>query len=616
MHHKLIDAIYDRAKHGGRKSLAAVRGIGKSEIVKGMLPFIMLAQLTSFPLPIAATTDLAKRLYTDFREKFTHSELLAEDFPEICYPVKALDGAPQRAGKQHVGGELTRIVWTADGHLSFPHVPGSPYGGYKLAYAGLDAAFRGCNIDGQRPTFILIDDPETRESADSEFQCSTREDIIEKDIAGLKEHGQPFAMLMITTVQNRSCVSYRYTERKIKPAWDGERYGLVVKWPHRMDLWWDYVAKRKADQEAGDRHGSSAVAFYLKHLEEMNAGHEMIDDAFDECIVDGKQYCHTALQAAWNQIADTSYEAFCAEFQNDPPKLEEVEGSGLTSGRIMSRIGSRKRMEIPCEANVVTIGWDIGKFASHWVCSAWTNPAIGWLPDYGITETNGLSHISNEKAIESAIVKMILDNAEVMLSFKPSLVLIDSGDYTDAVYAACRQLGAPFFPSKGWDSRRYRHPQHQTEKIFPFLQCYAKLQEAEDVWLYNVHTEWWKPWCHERFITSPTDSNGDRIAGSLELFDPEADAKLHLKFASHVVAEELQVIQKPDGRTIRQLTLLNRNNHYLDALALAAAGAGCLDIRVVGQREVALPVAPQAKQAARSSSRFSNPSGKSFVARR
>lgn len=616
MHEKLIDAIYDRVKYGGRKSLAAVRGIGKSEIVKGMLPYIMLAQLTTFVLPVAATTELAKRLYKDFKDKFAYNELLAQDFPEVCYPVKALDGAPQRAGKQHVDGQLTRIVWTSDGHLSFPYVPGSPYGGYKLSYAGLDAAFRGCNIDGQRPTFVLIDDPETRESADSEFQCQTREDIIEKDIAGLKEHGQSFAMLMITTVQNRNCVSFRYTDRKTKPAWDGERYGLVTQWPTRMDLWWDYVAKRKADQEAGDRHGGNAVQFYLDNFKEMNAGHAMIDDAFDECVIDGKQYCHTALQAAWNQISDTSYEAFCAEFQNDPPKLEEAEGSGLTSGRVMSRSGKLKRMEVPREASVVTIGWDIGKFASHWVCSAWQNPAIGWIPDYGITETNGLSHISNEKAIETAITKMILDNAETMLSFRPSLVLIDSGDYTEAVYAACRELGAPFFPSKGWDSKRYRHPQKQTEEVFPFLQCYARLQPADQVWLYNVHTEFWKPWVHERFITSPTDSEGIRIPGSLELFDPEADAKLHMKFAQHIIAEELQIIQREGERTVKKLVPLSRNNHYLDAIALAAAAAGCLDIRVVGQREVALPVAPQTKSVVRSSSRFSNPNGKSFVARR
>lgn len=616
MHDTLIDAIYDRAKHGGRKALAAVRGIGKSEIVKGMLPFIMLAQLTSFPLLIAATTDLGKRLYRDFRTKFMYNELLAQDFPEVCYPIKALDGAPQRAGKQHVDGQLTRIVWTSDGYLSFPYVAGSPYGGYKLAYAGLDAAFRGCNIDSQRPTFILADDPETRESADSEYQCATREDILEKDIAGLKEHGKPFGMLMITTVQNRTCVSFRYTDRKIKPAWDGERYGLVTTWPHRMDLWWDYVAKRKADQEAGDRHGWNAVEFYLANYEEMNFGHAMIDPSFDECVVDGKQHCFTALQSVWNQISDTSFEAFCAEFQNDPPKLEEVEGSGLTTGRIMSRVGKHKRMQVPREANVVTIGWDIGKFASHWACTAWQNPAIGWVPDYGITETNGLSHISNEKAIESAITKMILDNAEVMLSFKPSLVLIDSGDYTEAVYAACRELGAPFFPSKGWDSKRYRHPAKQTEKIFPFLQCYAKLQESEDVWLYNVHTEWWKPWVHERFITSPTDSDGLRIAGSLELFDPEADAKVHMKFAQHIVAEELQRIQKEGRAETKVLAQISRNNHYLDAIALAAAAAGCLDIRVVGQREVALPVAPQAKKPARSQNRLSNPWGGSFVAKR
>ena len=133
LHEVMIETIYERAKTGGRQAIAAPRGVGKTELVKGMLVYLILAELVRFPLVIAATSELAGRIYKDFRTKLSTSELLLADFPEVCHPVRELDGAPQRAGKQHVDGQLTRIVWTANDYLSLPYVPGSPYGGVKMS---------------------------------------------------------------------------------------------------------------------------------------------------------------------------------------------------------------------------------------------------------------------------------------------------------------------------------------------------------------------------------------------------------------------------------------------------------------------------------------------------
>jgi len=155
----MIDTIVSRGRNGGKQAIAAPRGRGKSEIVKGLLVYLVCAQIVRFILPVAATTPLAKRLYKDFKKKLATNDLLYEDFPEICHPIRELSGAPLRAAKQHVDGRLTQIVWTDD-YISLPHVPGSPYGGVKMAYYGLDAAFRGANIDGDRPDFVLVDDPE------------------------------------------------------------------------------------------------------------------------------------------------------------------------------------------------------------------------------------------------------------------------------------------------------------------------------------------------------------------------------------------------------------------------------------------------------------------------
>ena len=143
------------------------------------------AGLVSFPMIGASTKPLAHAIYADFQHKIETNDLLLADFPEVCWPVRALEGTPQRAKRQHVNGNLTGLIWPATKILRMPDVEGSPYGGFLMSYFGLDSAFRGVNVRSRRPDFILIDDPETRESAKSYDQGVDREQIIDRDVAGL-----------------------------------------------------------------------------------------------------------------------------------------------------------------------------------------------------------------------------------------------------------------------------------------------------------------------------------------------------------------------------------------------------------------------------------------------
>ena len=610
-HHQMIHTIHDRAKYGGRQAIAAPRGTGKSELVKGMLVYLVLAELVRFPLPVAATTGHAGRIYKDFRSKLMTNDLLLEDFPEVCFPVRALDGAPQRAGKQHVDGQLTKIVWTASDYLSLPYVPGSPYGGVKMAFYGLDSAFRGVNIDGVRPDFILIDDPETRESARMLGQIQDREDIIDQDIAGLAGQNENLAMVILTTVQNRYCLSYRFTDPKTKPAWNGVRFGLVKRWPDNMDMWQDYIAKRHAEQAAGDEHARAAVQLYLDNREEMDRGAEMLTDHFDPTTLeDGTQLVYSSLQQAFNKIADTSMGAFRTEYQNDPEPEEEIETNGLTAAKVQARLAKEMQRETPKTTELITYGIDIGKHASHWTKIAWENPAIGTVVDYGVMETHGLNIGSDNKAVELALMQALEVFAEDIVKDDPPLVLIDSGTYTGAVYEACRRLGRPFFPAKGWDSRRFRMPKKSAEKL-PFLECYASLLAENRIWLYNVNTEWWKLWLQERFLIHPYDESGHRSAGSLAIYNPGGDRKRHLSFAHHIVAEERRMVPV-FGKELRpQWFVKSRNNHWLDSTALACTAAGIMGIRLVETQPTVQP-APVKRNTA--PSRFVTPHGRPFVA--
>jgi hypothetical protein len=628
VHSRIIQTIHDRATTGGKKAVAAPRGRGKSTIVKGMLIYATAAELVRFIVPICATTNLAGRIYRDYRNEWGNNDILFEDFPEICAPVRHLEGAPQRAARQHVDGHLTHINWSSTDFLRLPRVPGSandflrstgkewsPFGGVKMAFAGLDAAFRGMNIDDDRPDCLIIDDPETRESAKSLQQIEDRIEIIEKDIEGLEGQDKPLAMVMVTTLQNTYCVSAQFTDPEQKPAWEGERYGWIQSWPDRLDLWDEYIARRRKAQRDGDRHGMAAVDFYLQNRAAMDAGVVMLADNFKEITLkDGRQAVHSAIQEAYNKIADTNLSAFKAEYQNDPDPEEQAETSTLTPGRVAGQLSGLQQGEVPDARVFSFVGIDIGKYKSHWVKLSCTRELVSWITDYGIVETHGLSKYSTGEAIELAILDSLKQfaDSEVFADAQPLLVLVDSGDFSESIYEFCHQMGAPFYPSKGWSMDRFRQKK-QTEDYEPFLQAYAHKtadSKRREMWLYNVNTEFWKKWGQERFLVDAF-MDQTRLAGSVALFDPpHADMKFHLQFARHMVSESEQLVPV-DGKVNKRQWIVHdkNNNHWLDAYALACAAAGCTGLRLVAPE----PEPIKQVQKSEPKPRLVNPHGQPFL---
>jgi hypothetical protein len=610
-HRFIIDSVIDAAQRGGKQAVAAPRGRGKSEVIKGLQAYVVMAGLCRFLVDMAATTPLAKRLFVDFKRKIQTNDLLLEDFPEICWPVRCLEGAPQRAARQHIDGQLTRIVWAGD-YVSIAHVPDSPFGGVKVTYSGLDAAFRGANIDGDRPDLIIVDDPETRESAKSEMQIEDRDRMLDQDIAGLVGQDSKMGIVIATTCQNCYCLSAQLTEPKLKPAYNGRRFGLIETWPAELELWDEYIAIRRANQEAGDPLGLGAVDFYLDHRTAMDAGVTMISDHINQVeTADGRPTIHSAIQQAYNKIADTSLSAFKTEYQNDPDPQEEPETIGLTAGKVASRISGFLQCEMPPDTEFVTIGCDIGKYYSHWAKIAWHGNAVGNVVDYGVIETPSMTTATDSKAVMAALLPALMDwRTDMIAEGRLDFCLVDSGDYTDAVYEFIRTVGGtPFAAAKGWDGGRFSVGKNGTDRRV-FTEAYAHHLPAEKLWLYNVNTEHWKQWVHERFATKTFDDDQRWNDGTLSLYAAPDDRKRHNSISHHIVAEERRDQFVPDKGLVRKWIVKNRNNHYLDAVALACAAAGCLGVRVIPR--VASPTMPRVSSADRRPA-VTTPHGQPFL---
>ena len=593
VHHRaMMRAIWERAKTGGDKAIAAPRGDGKTQIALWMLIAILLDCRVRFPVIIASTRKLAQKIFKQIQRTFVSNELLIADFPEVCVPALELDGAPQRAAKQHVNGYKTRIMWTQD-EIGFPHVPGSPYGGRYLTYFGLDSAIRGVHYNGVRPDFALIDDPETKQVADSETQHFQIEEMIDGDVALLSGPDKQMSRVVLTTIQNRRCYSFRVTDRQLKPTFEGDRFGALEKWPDRTDLWQEYIALRQKAQADGDKDGHLATRFYVERQDEMRAGAVVSNphrfaQRFDK---QGNQIEVDALQAFFNRVADLGMSRVNAELQNDPDLEEAAETIGLTAGKVAGRISGLPQNELPKADGQVFVGLDVGKYFSHW-CKVYVHGnAVGHVIDYGVMETPGMAAQTTPQAVQVALLSALMAwRSDVLATNPPTFALIDSGDYTDAVYEFIRQVGgSPFAASKGYAANKFFVGQESATRR-NFDNVWAGLLSAEQIWLYHVNTEHWKQQVHERFAVQTFNEQHQYNEGTLSLFS-HYDAKRHLSFSHHIVAEERQDTFVEGKGVVRRWIQTNKNNHWLDATALALAASGVFGHRLL--RSQIKPTTPQ-----------------------
>jgi hypothetical protein len=605
----MLQSIIDAARFGGDFALAAPRGEGKSKIACYGSMYLMVAGLSNFPIVIGKSQVKAQNELKTIKERLQQTPLFIADFPEIGIPFEAVGGWSSRGRMQTVGGKNTNIEIGAD-HLIFPTItreqlrPDWPAEcepascGQIMASLGVDGPIRGTNFRDRRPTLAILDDIENKKTSDSDAVIEANEQIIEKDVGGLGSGGRRVSRVMLCTVQNRKCIAFKYTDRKQKPSWNGQRYRKLVTPPSRMDLWDEYVQLR-TNRGDEDPEARAAFAFYFDRQELMDEGAVISNPySFDSRDAsDGLPLELTAIQAYYNRVADFGKHAVATEDDNDPPIEAGPQGMGLTAEIVASRLSGLDRYQLPANATSLTAAIDLGKYSCHWVVTAWWPGGGGCVVDYGILEVTGTDNTKNEiQAIEPEIFKALLRWRDELLAKKyvdaggaerkVDCVLVDSGTFTNAAYEFTRQVGAPFHCSKGFGNYRVRGK--STRTVLAGDHMHAAYQEAEKIWLFELDTDYWKAWMQERFMSPTFDENNMLRRGALSLFNPSGNRK-HLSFSQHVVAEEL-VTEFKEGKGAKTYWKVhNENNHWGDALYNSCAAG-----RYTGVSLLADPSLPKA----------------------
>jgi len=589
---EMVEAILGAARLGGDQAIAAPRGEGKTSIAECVVIYCLLCGILRFPLVCAATGPDAERILGNIKLQLETNDKLSDDYPEVCAPIRALEGAPQRAGSQTVAGRRTHLHWGGR-YVVLPAVEGSRAAGAVLMTRGLDAAVRGLRYGQKRPDLVVIDDPETRESVESQVQTEARELKIEQDLAGLGGPGRRLARVMLTTIMTRRSLSWRYTDRQAKPSWQGRRYRLLLEKPAREDLWEEYQQRRQAEQAAGDPTARKAHRWYQRQRRKMDRGAKLLNRRrfIGEKLADGSRQEISALEHCYNIISDRGPEHFATEYQNDPPDPDEGldSGGGLTAHRVQNQLSGYPRGIIPPDSKHLTAAIDVGKRALHWVVDAWRADATGFRLDYGVEEV-WASDESDDRAVDRAILRALREWREATLAAgyrtadgqeQPlELVLVDAGWRTEVVYHFAREAGKLFRPVMGFgqlgDSgrRSYRAPAKPGKTKLGAGEGWYLSRQAGGTWLVCADSDRWKRWTWDRLLT-PADR-----PGSFSLFGD--DPRRHFAHAKHLTNEE-EVQEFVRGKGLRRVfRAKSHTTHWLDAGYYSAVAASMLGVRLLG----------------------------------
>lgn len=614
-HRKIIKRIETSVNEGGLFSLAMPRGSGKTTITIRAVLWALLYGKRRFAALIGASSDAANELLAELKIELETNDLLYADFPEVCHPIRQLEGEAKRAPGQMVDGVRTRIGYKGK-QLILPTIANAPSSGAIVRVSGLLGRIRGMKYtsadgDSLRPDLVMIDDPQTDASARSENQCSMRERVLSGAILGLAGPGKRIAGVMPCTVIRKGDMADRILNRVIHPRWNGERCRLVYQWPTNQELWDTYAELRISDLRQGNDKLPQATEHYAANRQAMDAGSLVgWPDRYEPHEL-------SAIQHAWN-LKLSNPDTFDAEYQNDPKdSLSTVATARAASAEaICQRASGYACGEIPKTAQHLVCGVDVQGSVFFYTILAVGQGFSSWVVDYGTWPDQQKTYFSlNEVdqtiqaitgvgSLEGSLLAGLrrLETHLLTRNYRRDdgapmpieRIVIDAnwGPSTQTIYSFIRQseqrtlwlpwhgkgIGAKQSPMSSWP----RKPGEITGDHWKITATQVKNQEPRHV---IADTNYWKTFAHAR-LQQP-----DGEQGALMLF--KASPMRHRMFADHVAAEQ-PIETSGRGRELVEWQLLpGRDNHYFDCLCMAMVAGSSLGVRLREHEQFTVPSGPR-----------------------
>jgi len=601
-HLEVIERIESAVMHGGLFALAMPRGSGKTTLAEIAIEWAALYGYCDMVGSLAANKEKSGDILESIKLDLECNDLLCADFPEVCIPIRKLEGTANRCAGQTYMGVRTRITWTKF-MVSLPVIAGSQASGVTIKVGGLTGGgVRGMKRslpDGRvlRPKFVLIDDPQTDDTARSLTQNNNREKLLSGAVLGMAGPGEKIAAVMPCTVIVPNDMADRMLNSETHPDWQGVRKKMLYSFPCKeaMVLWEEY-ARMRADGLKRRDDGRAATEFYRHRRKAMDAGAVV---AWPERYNDDEI---SAVQNAMN-LFYRDEETFWAEYQNEPAAVK-AKSEWATAETIAKRVNDVKRGEVPTACNHITMYMDVHEKLIFWAIIAWQDDFTGYVIDYGTypeqpkrffthsKATKTLSRACQGAGTDGAIYAGLKAVCDAMLprswqrddgaDMRIGLAMIDANWNTTLVHKFIREYpAAHIFPAKGigitaamapWEERETKPGERPGDhcRIAPTPNRTARGRHVV------FDTNHWKTFIQRQLLTAA----GDRGALTLYGSDPDSrvrGAEMHQLLAAHLTAES-PVETTGRGRTTIEWKLApsKPDNHWLDCVVGCAVLASLL----------------------------------------
>lgn len=602
-----IKRIEEAVLVGGNFAFAMPRGSGKSSLSRAGVLWAVLYGHSSFTYLIGANASKGEEALDALKVWLRYVKKITDDFPEVSQAIMALNGVAQRAASQKCLGEPTEIDWTSNtvvlptvpmpkNHPDYEDGKSSKTSGTIIKVCGLDASgIRGSThttTQGHivRPDFVVLDDPQTDDSARSDTQIEQRMLLINGAVLKMCGPAAKMRAIIPCTIIRKRDLAHRVLDRNESPFWRGTTTKLMPSLPSNMESWDDYFAVYEKCLLADELDMSPANEYYSENRDVLDEGakHSWPQRKAPDEV--------SAIQSAMNLYYQNK-ETFFAELQNDP--IDDSAGLHLLSVQeIQAKQSSFTRLEIPDGAAYLTCHIDVHKSILYYSIVAWHQNFTGTVVDYGtfpdqerrlfshrdlsVSLADMCSFESEEEHIYEGLDSLgeFITNRSYQKPDGSSLVLskvlIDRGYKGEVVEQFCRDKSSVYQSMAGMGVKAGQRTLVESAardtivKGFHWIVRPSSRYGALQWVLADVN--FWKTFLHERFNV------GQGGKGCLDLF--QANVREHEMFAEHQRAEIYdQVYSDRTGRRVKEWSAIpNKDNHYFDTMVgncVAASMLGC-----------------------------------------
>lgn len=403
-----IETAWNAITRRAYQNVNAYRSFGKTSILSGLMEMALLSGHNRFGIYISAVDSMSADAAAFFAANLQQDVLtedgawdpespLAQDYPEVCYPIAKRAGVAQKPLEYH--GRRCQIEMKPD-RLRFPTIPGSVSNANLLLFTSIWSG----NIRGKRhqiptegtfrPDIVMIDDVQSDGSSKSDVQVTAIMNTIKKSVEGLAGYdratGRKDALTILSALtQNQpDDVAVRLADR---PEYATKVYRFLPHPPADFAPWRAY---RDFWSETWNRYQRKEVVlpklreYYMEHRGEIEYGVEADNpENYEEGQVSA---VHFALDF-WCK----SEVAFWCELQNDAKRASEESGGFLTPVQVQrktrksfSRVDEEKplrRYQVPLNTELLTAFVDCGEhYLNYQVTAFGKNYEFAHVVDFGV----------------------------------------------------------------------------------------------------------------------------------------------------------------------------------------------------------------------------------------